>query len=148
MPGRGQVRGKRKWFALLAIYPGPSHAGKSYDVLLAPVLKELVTLMQDGMTVVDPAVNDMYKMFVYVGMISADTPARNSLGLFMPVAGYRNDWRTTHQGSRVKKGTMVATGSHNPLCEEVRYIHLTCAIVNSICSFVFCIMTHHMLPLL
>jgi len=94
-----------KWTAVVAILPGPSHAGKRVDITFQPLVKELLTLYERGLEVSDLLFQSKYIMHVYLGTVSADTIARASLMMVGGVRHYLADQKTLWRGTN-----MVASG--------------------------------------
>lgn len=53
-----------------------------------------------GMHVHDPCFQQNYTMRVYLGLVSADTPARNALAGTLGVSAFNADWRSQWSGKR------------------------------------------------
>ena len=100
-----QERGEVKWTAVVAILPGPSHAGKRVDITFQPLVKELLDLYERGLEVEDLLFQSKYTMRVFLGTVSADTIARASLMMVGGVRHYLADQKSLWMGTN-----MVASG--------------------------------------
>ena len=89
-----EVRGKADFTSLLAVYREEPKSGGLQDLFLEPFVKEMESLCTVGMEVDDPHLKRSYLSKWFLGTISADTPARNLVGKFVGVAGYRADYRS------------------------------------------------------
>ena len=95
-----EVRGKSAFTMLLGLYPQSVKQGKMQDVFLQPFVEEMHELGKDGVEVFDPYLHCRYLSKWFLGTVSADTPARNTVGKFYGVSGFRADYRSLFQGAK------------------------------------------------
>ena len=95
-----EVRGKSAFTMLLGLYPQSVKQGKMQDVFLQPFVEEMDELGKDGVEVFDPYLHRSYLSKWFLGTVSADTPARNTVGKFYGVSGFRADYRSLFQGAK------------------------------------------------
>jgi hypothetical protein len=57
-------------------------------------------LENEGVSVYDPFLKQSYVSKWFLGTVSADTPARNVVGKFSGVSGFRADYRSLFQGAK------------------------------------------------
>ena len=95
-----EVRGKSAFTMLLGLYPQSVKQGKMQDVFLQPFVEEMHELGKDGVEVFDPYLHRSYLSKWFLGTVSADTPARNTVGKFYGVSGFRADYRSLFQGAK------------------------------------------------
>jgi hypothetical protein len=95
-----EVRGKSAFTMLLGLYPQSVKQGKMQDVFLQPFVEEMQELGKDGVEVFDPYLHCRYLSKWFLGTVSADTPARNTVGKFYGVSGFRADYRSLFQGAK------------------------------------------------
>ena len=84
------------------------HGGYVYDIQV---------LYTDGMEVHDPWTDTEYSLRVYLGLVSADTPARNALAGTLAVAAYNADFRS--QWSGIRPSSTVPDVLHEAHGEDV-----------------------------
>ncbi len=65
---------------LLGLYPEDVKQGKMQDIFMAPFVEEMHKFGTEGMWVNDSFLQTRYKSKWYLGTVSADTPARNTMG--------------------------------------------------------------------
>ena len=82
----------------MAILPGPSHAGKRVDVVFEPLVHELYRLYEHGMQVRDLWFQKQYRLWIFLGYVSADTIARASVMMVGGVRHYLADMKTLFRG--------------------------------------------------
>ncbi len=85
---------------LLGLYPEDVKQGKMQDIFMAPLVEEMLKLGTEGMWVYDSYLQKRYKSKWFLGTVSADTPARNTIGKFSGVSGYRADYRSLFEGAK------------------------------------------------
>ena len=95
-----EVRGKSAFTMLLGLYPQSVKQGKMQDVFLQPFVEEMQKLGKDGVEVFDPHLHRSYLSKWFLGTVSADTPARNTVGKFYGGSGFRADYRSLFQGAK------------------------------------------------
>jgi len=95
-----EVRGKTAFTMLLGLYPQSVKQGKMQDIFMAPFVEEMQKLGSEGVSVYDPFLKQSYVSKWFLGTVSADTPARNVVGKFYGVSGYRADYRSLFQGAK------------------------------------------------
>ena len=84
------------------------HGGYVYDIQV---------LHTTGMEVHDPWTDTSYTLRVYLGLVSADTPARNALAGTLAVAAYNADFRS--QWSGIRPSSTVPEAMHEVHGEDV-----------------------------
>jgi len=95
-----EIRGKAAFTMLLGLYPEDVKQGKMQDIFMAPFVEEMLKLGTEGMWVYDSYLQKRYESKWFLGTVSADTPARNTIGKFSGVSGYRADYRSLFEGAK------------------------------------------------
>jgi len=81
---------------LWCMFPGPRHAKANYDHLLAPLVAEMRRL-RHGIHLYDTYLEREDTHFPYLGLIYADTKAREPMLKTMAVGAYMCDYRSTYR---------------------------------------------------
>jgi len=82
------------------LYPQSVKQGKMQDIFMAPFVEEMQKLGSEGVSVYDPFLKQSDESKWFLGTVSADTPARNVVGKFYGVSGYRADYSSLFQGAK------------------------------------------------
>ena len=86
---------------LLGLYPEDVKQGEYQDIFMDHLLKKCRNSEpNEGVSVYDSFLKQSYVSKRFLGTVRADTTARNTVGKFCGVSGYRADYQSLFEGAK------------------------------------------------